>query len=84
MLASFVLSRLSRCGVAHGYGALVPLPETVLDSHFEHPVGHWNTSKEITITYPGSYQETHCAYVDFADLVRQLDRFSSTFKLEGA
>jgi len=84
MRASFVLSRLSRCSLVQGYAALVPLPAALLDGRFEHPVGHWNTSREITITYPGSYQETHCAYVDFADLVRQLDRFSSTFKLEGA
>ena len=65
MPASFVLSRLSRCGVAQGYAALDPLPAALLDSRFEHTVGHWNTSREITITYPGSYQETHSAACRF-------------------
>ncbi|MDQ6734059.1 MAG: hypothetical protein M3Z35_08080 [Nitrospirota bacterium] len=33
----FVLSRVSRCGVAQGYVSLDPLPAALLDSHFEHP-----------------------------------------------
>jgi hypothetical protein len=37
MPASFVLSRVSRCGVAQGYAALAPLPAALLDGHFEHP-----------------------------------------------
>jgi hypothetical protein len=38
MAASFVLSRVSRCGVAQGYAALASLPAALLDSHFEQPV----------------------------------------------
>ena len=37
MTASFVLSRVSRCGVAQGYTSLAPLPAALLDGHFEHP-----------------------------------------------
>jgi hypothetical protein len=37
MTASFVLSRVSRCGVAQGYASLAPLPAALLDGHFEHP-----------------------------------------------
>ena len=37
MTASFVLSRVSRCGVAQGYASLAPLPAVLLDGHFEHP-----------------------------------------------
>jgi hypothetical protein len=38
MAASFVLGRVSRCGVAQGYASLAPLPAALLDGHFEHPV----------------------------------------------
>jgi hypothetical protein len=37
MTASFVLSRVSRCGVAQGYASLAPLAAVLLDGHFEHP-----------------------------------------------
>jgi hypothetical protein len=37
MPASFVLGRVSRCGVAQGYASLAPLPAALLDGHFEHP-----------------------------------------------
>jgi hypothetical protein len=37
MPASFVLGRVSRCGVAQGYASLAPLPAALLDDHFEHP-----------------------------------------------
>jgi hypothetical protein len=33
----FVLSRVSRCGVAQGYASLATLPTGSLDGYFEHP-----------------------------------------------
>ncbi|MGH7233344.1 MAG: hypothetical protein ACREJU_18585, partial [Nitrospiraceae bacterium] len=42
----FVLSRVSRCGVAQGYASLAPLPAASLDGHFEHPAGESATGAE--------------------------------------
>jgi hypothetical protein len=34
---SFILSRVSRCGVAQGYASLATLPAASQDDYFEHP-----------------------------------------------
>src|SRR3979409_841700 len=45
MAASFVLGRVSRCGVAQGYASLAPLHAALLDGHFEHPAMLTSTTR---------------------------------------